>query len=72
MIVSTCSHCSHRPMLVPSKLPGFEYQIDPYVGREHYCYYCYVLGQAETDWSREILMYEDIRDLPRAPTGTGG
>lgn len=54
--------CSHRPVLVPSKLSGFEYQIDPYVGCEHYCYYCYVLGQAETDWSNEIQMYGDICD----------
>jgi len=41
-------------------LKEIEYQVDPYVGCEHYCYYCYVLNQAESDWSKEILIYKDI------------
>ncbi len=53
--------CSHRPVLVPCNLKNFEYQIDPYIGCQHYCYYCYVLNQAETDWTREIQIYDDIR-----------
>jgi DNA repair photolyase len=36
------------------------YQVDPYIGCEHYCYYCYALNQAETDWSKEVLIHEDI------------
>jgi DNA repair photolyase len=36
------------------------YQVDPYIGCEHYCYYCYALNQAETDWSQEVLIHEDI------------
>ena len=54
------SHCSQRPALVPCSLPDIDYQVDPYVGCSHYCYYCYVLNQAETDWTREIQIYDDI------------
>ena len=56
------SVCSKRPVLLPCGLEDFEYQVDTYVGCGHYCYYCYVLPQAETDWSREILIHEDIVD----------
>jgi DNA repair photolyase len=41
-------------------LKGFTYQLDPYIGCEHLCYYCYALNQAETDWTEEILMHQDI------------
>jgi DNA repair photolyase len=54
------STCSYRPILVPCRLKNHDYQIDPYVGCEHACYYCYALNQAETDWSKEVLIYEDI------------
>ncbi len=57
MIVSTCSQ---RPILVPCDLTNFDYQVDPYVGCGHYCYYCYVLNQAETDWTKEIRIHDDI------------
>ena len=54
------SACSERPVLVPCGLQNFEYQVDPYIGCEHSCYYCYVLNQAETDWTEEIQIYDDI------------
>ena len=54
------STCSYRPLLVPCGLKNRDYQIDPYVGCEHSCYYCYALNQAETDWSKEVLIYKDI------------
>jgi len=54
------STCSKRPVLEPCSLESADYQIDPYIGCEHYCYYCYVLGQAETDWTEEILIHEDM------------
>ena len=54
------STCSYRPILVPCGLKNRDYQIDPYVGCEHSCYYCYALNQAETDWSKEVLIYKDI------------
>jgi DNA repair photolyase len=54
------SVCSYRPILSPCGLKGIDYQVDTYVGCEHRCYYCYVLNQAETDWSKEILIHKDI------------
>jgi len=54
------SICSNRPILTPCDLKGLEYQVDPYIGCEHYCYYCYALAQAETDWSQEICIHNDI------------
>jgi DNA repair photolyase len=50
----------NRPVLNPCTLEGRNYQIDPYIGCEHYCYYCYALNQAETDWSKEVLIHKDI------------
>jgi DNA repair photolyase len=54
------SECTYRPILSPCGLKDINYQVDTYVGCEHYCYYCYVLPQAETDWSKEILIHQDI------------
>ena len=53
--------CSHRPVLQPCALEGFSFQLDPYIGCEHHCYYCYALNKAETDWTREIQIHKDIR-----------
>jgi len=52
--------CSSRPILDPCDLENFNYQVDPYIGCEHYCHYCYVLNQAETDWKTEILVHGDV------------
>ena len=52
--------CSHRPILVPCRLRKPDYQIDPYIGCAHCCYYCYALNQAETDWTQAIQIYKDI------------
>ncbi|NNL74868.1 MAG: hypothetical protein HKO68_00880 [Desulfobacterales bacterium] len=52
--------CDNRPVLNPCTLKGRNFQIDPYIGCEHYCYYCYALNQAETDWSKEVLIHKDI------------
>ena len=52
--------CHRRAVLRPCSLEGFDYQLDPYIGCEHRCSYCYALNQAETDWSREILIHPDI------------
>lgn len=54
--------CHNRSILNPCTLQGFNYQVDPYIGCEHYCYYCYALNQAETDWRKEIFIHEDITD----------
>ena len=52
--------CEYRPILQPCSLEGYVYQIDPYIGCEHCCYYCYALNQAETDWKQEVLIHQDI------------
>ncbi|MCP4577402.1 MAG: radical SAM protein, partial [Deltaproteobacteria bacterium] len=52
--------CDNRPALNPCTLKDRNYQVDPYIGCEHYCYYCYALNQAETDWSKEVLIHKDI------------
>ncbi len=54
------STCAHRPILVPCNLQNMDYQVDPYIGCGHYCYYCYALNQAETDWDQEIQTHSDI------------
>jgi len=51
---------TNRKILSPCGLRDLKYQVDPYVGCEHYCYYCYALAQAETDWSKEIQTYDNI------------
>lgn len=53
--------CSHRPVLQPCALEGYCFQLDPYIGCEHHCYYCYALNEAETDWDSEIQIHQDIR-----------
>lgn len=53
--------CAYRPILVPCRLKKPEYQIDPYIGCAHCCHYCYALNGAETDWTREIRTYKDIK-----------
>lgn len=52
--------CNDRHVLNPCTLKDLNHQVDPYVGCEHHCYYCYVLEQAETDWREEILVHEDL------------
>ena len=52
--------CDNRPVLNPCTLKDLNFQVDPYIGCEHYCYYCYALNQAETDWSKEVLIHKDI------------
>lgn len=69
------THCSKRPILSQCQLKNFEYQIDTYIGCGHYCYYCYVLPQAETDWSQEIRIHNDIvgqlsKELEKIPPQT--
>lgn len=41
-------------------MQGYAYQVDPYIGCEHCCCYCYALNQAETDWTQEVRAYKDI------------
>ncbi len=54
------SKCSPRKILNPCTLEGHNYQVDPYIGCEHFCKYCYSLNKAETNWEKEILIHKDI------------
>jgi DNA repair photolyase len=58
--VNAVSTCSYRPILAPCGLKNLNYQIDTYVGCEHYCCYCYALDQVETDWAKEVLIHKEI------------
>lgn len=59
MIFSTCTY---RSILEPCGLKNINYQIDPYIGCEHNCHYCYALKKAETDWKYEILVHRNITE----------
>ncbi len=49
-------------ILEPCSLKGFTYQLDPYVGCEHLCCYCYALNQAETDWENAVLIHTNLEE----------
>lgn len=53
--------CSGRKILQHCSLELFSYQIDPYIGCEHNCHYCYTLNQPETE-TEEILLHRDLTD----------
>ena len=52
--------CIKNPLLEACNLDAFAHQLDTYVGCEHRCCYCYALNRAETDWTREILIHEEL------------
>jgi DNA repair photolyase len=52
--------CIHRKILSPCNLEAHNYQVDPYIGCEHFCHYCYALNKAETDWGKKILIHENF------------
>ncbi|MCP4902549.1 MAG: radical SAM protein [bacterium] len=54
------AQCSNRPVLTSCELEGLSFQVDPYIGCNHLCRYCYALEDSETDWSEEILIHQDI------------
>ena len=56
------SVCTNRAILSPCGLKNIDYQVDTYIGCEHLCYYCYALEDAETDWSKEIQIHQNIVD----------
>lgn len=54
------SKCINRKILNPCNLEMYDYQLDPYIGCEHFCNYCYALNEAETDWEKEIMIHEEF------------
>jgi DNA repair photolyase len=57
--------CTNRPILQACPLEDYDFQIDPYIGCEHYCFYCYALNQAETNWAKEINVHQNLIDQLR-------
>jgi DNA repair photolyase len=51
---------SGRKILQPCSLDWLNYQIDPYIGCEHHCSYCYTLNQNDTEKTKEIIIFKDI------------
>jgi DNA repair photolyase len=52
----------HRERIIqPCSLEYFEYQLDPYVGCEHGCLYCYTQNDPELDWDTEVGTFPDFR-----------
>jgi len=51
---------SQGNMIEPCELEDFAYQIDPYIGCEHRCHYCYI--QNRFDWKDEIRLYENVKE----------
>ncbi len=51
---------ANKGVLRKCSLEGFNFQIDPYLGCEHLCSYCYGLNRARFDWEKQVLMYEDL------------
>jgi DNA repair photolyase len=50
-----------RPsVLEPCSLDGYAYQLDPYVGCEHRCLYCYTQNDCPVDWDHEIGIVPDF------------
>ena len=54
--------CKERMVLKSCSLKNINYQIDPYIGCFHYCYYCYALQYAKTNWKEKIIVYENIAE----------
>ncbi len=55
------NYCSGSQIIQPCSLEGFVYQIDPYIGCEHHCYYCYILNKPGIK-EGEILIHKDLTD----------
>ena len=53
------SFCERKNIIRPSTLLHFKYEIDPYSGCEHHCYYCYALNDTTIDCDREIIVHRD-------------
>jgi DNA repair photolyase len=71
-----------KTALSPSKLPGLKYSLNPYVGCEHGCEYCYSPSTLRDEWmginwGRFVRAKENIaevlaREVKRKPKGVVG
>lgn len=53
-------HSARQRIIESCTLEDFNYQIDPYIGCEHKCHYCYAQNQSKFDWESEIGIYPNI------------
>ena len=49
------SICSDRPSITPCELDRYNYQLDPYIGCEHYCNFCYVLRRLKQQFFHKTI-----------------
>lgn len=55
-----------RPLLTPCALEDYEFQLDPYMGCDHQCSYCYALVRGDGGWRERVAWYEDLGTRLRA------
>jgi DNA repair photolyase len=48
-------------LIQPCPLEYFGYHLDPYVGCEHGCLYCYTQNDADLNWDTEVGIFPDFR-----------
>jgi DNA repair photolyase len=51
---------SDFPILEPCRLEGYAYQLDPYIGCQYDCAYCYAQNQAKANPGKEVLFHHDL------------
>lgn len=77
-----CLFITCKTALSPSKLPGLKYSLNPYVGCQHGCRYCYSPSTLRDEWiglnwGKFVWVKQNIvevlaREVKRKPTGTVG
>lgn len=71
-----------KTALSPSKLPGLRYSLNPYLGCEHGCVYCYSASTLRDEWmglnwgkfvrAKQNIVEVLAREVKRKPKGTVG
>lgn len=59
---------SSRTILTPSKLPGIDFAVNPYVGCPHRCKYCYAVYMKRfTNHTEPWGTFLDVKEFPEIP-----
>jgi len=76
------SNMNCKTALSPSKLPGLRYSLNPYLGCEHGCVYCYSPSTLRNEWmglnwgkfvrAKQNIVEVLAREVKRKPKGTVG
>lgn len=53
---------SRERIIQPCSLAYFDHELDPYVGCEHRCVYCYTQNEPEVDWGQQVGLFPDFRE----------